>query len=153
MKKVLFFLVLSGFVFGQNIELKKIDSLKFLDSKNQILLSTSKKFKEIDKGEYNEKLYFKYQNEDDNNEIFYIFYVIRNEGENVDLKRKGLRLWTIENIAGEYPTIFSFYKKYFNSKADMEKIQKMGMDWNAPQNSGGQIRKTSMKNLWEIRFW
>lgn len=150
MKKIILLiaLLLTSFAFSQKINLKNLDSIQFVKNCDKIISDTGKGFKKVSDGKLDWKSYFKYT--DENNESIFIVYYTTNVGENKDLEVKGTKSWFIDSIASKYLTVYELYKMYFNSKADKERIQKLGTDLES-QDLEANLRKTSQEGLWEIK--
>ncbi len=151
MKKIfLLLLLLSSYVYSQDLAFKSLDSLEFKNTTAELIKATNSDFKLVSDNNIDWRRYQKYTNS--KNEDFFIVYFINMEGENKDLEIKGIKKWNIESYASKYTLIFDLYKRFYNKNADLEKIQKIGLDLKATTNSA-KIRKTSQEGLWEIKLW
>ena len=151
MKKIfLLLLLLSSYVYSQDLAFKSLDSLEFKNTTTELIKATNSDFKLVSDNNIDWRRYQKYTNS--KNEDFFIVYFINMEGENKDLEIQGIKKWNIESYASKYTLIFDLYKRFYNKNADLEKIQKIGLDLKATTNSA-KIRKTSQEGLWEIKLW
>lgn len=117
MKLQLFFVLLSGFVFGQNY--KSLDSLQFEKVKEEFVATTGKNLTFDKKGQEQGYQYIKYKTE---NETFAILYSTFQEGENKVLEIKGVKKWSIKSISGKFLTLFPIWKKYADPNAIVSEI-------------------------------
>ncbi|OWP84213.1 hypothetical protein BWK59_06375 [Flavobacterium davisii] len=150
MKKLILLTALLGCLFlnAQSINFKGLDSIQFVNICSKLITESKLNLKKIETGKLEWKTYDKYV--DNENNVFYILYFTHNQGENKDLGVKGVKKWTIDSVASKYLIVFDLYKNLFNSKADKEKIQKLGTDWDN-KNGNQSLRKTSQEGLWEIK--
>lgn len=139
-------------IYGQKPNFNKLDSIQFKVNCDKIIKDTGKSFKFVKIDKIGQKEYIKYIDDNNPESAIYIIYYTFMDGENKDLEIKGLKKWNIDSIASKYLLVFELYKNYFNSDADKEKIQKMGMEYNRTQHDAS-LRKTSQEGIWEIKLF
>ncbi|MPS73995.1 MAG: hypothetical protein E2590_12745 [Chryseobacterium sp.] len=128
MKKLLLFLLISGFVFGQNFDrFKTLDSTQMLKVTEEIVLATGKNFVYVGDDNSHGRLtkIYKEVNESPNEEIrlnvsFSTFY----DGENKALEVKGVKRWSLRAVSGKFLAIAPIWKNYFDPNADIIKMSK-----------------------------
>lgn len=119
-RTILFLLLISGFVFGQNY--KSLDSLQFEKVKEEFVETTGKNLTFDKKGQEQGYQYIKYKAE---NETFAILYSV--------IEKK----WSIKSISGKFLTLFPIWKKYADPNAiaseiaEKNEVKKKGelVDW------------------------
>lgn len=152
MKKSLFFLLLSVFGFAQNITLKTTDSIRFRKQVEELAKATGKDyiFKE-DTFDRQLGTYIEYHNPQDLNDRLIFFYFVFNDGENKELDNKGVKTWKLNNIKGKFLAIFPLWKKYEDSNANAEEVNKKGYILKG-KNNAYTIKRISKENIWELSF-
>ena len=90
MKKIfLLLLLLSSYVYSQDLAFKSLDSLEFKNTTAELIKATNSDFKLVSDNNVDWRRYQKYTNS--KNEDFFIVYFINMEGENKDLEIKGIK--------------------------------------------------------------
>lgn len=145
-------LLLTSFVFSQKPNFQKLDSIQFKMNCDKIIKDTGKSFKFVKVDKIETKEYIKYVDENNSESALYIIFYSYMDGANKDLEIKGTKKWNIDSIASKYLLVYDLYKNYFNPKADKEKIQSMGMEYDRNQHEAS-LRKTSQEGLWEIKLF
>ena len=135
MKKILFFLLLSVFGFGQNPE--KLCNLNFDEAKaiaNDIGLMTNSRVMDIaDREQFNKTLfeivpnafsdsdYAKYKNGEINCEgCFKVHFSYIMKGENKDLEIKGVKTYKFDEYTAKFLNVLPFWQKYFRPDVNQE---------------------------------
>ena len=135
MKKVLLFLLLSGFSFGQNIE--KLCNLNFEQSKeiaDEIGVITDSRIKDIaDREQYravlfemvpnsfSEEDYKKYKNGDlQCDGCFKVIFSYIMKGQNKDLEIKGIKTYSFSEYTSKFLNVLPFWQKYFRPDVNQD---------------------------------
>lgn len=123
--KNLLFLLLPIFAFSQT-NFRKLDSLEFKNTVNQLVQDTGKSFVFDSSGETDVPgSFFKYK--DDKNSTLLITFNTFFDGYNSDLEIPGVKKWRIRTMYGKYLALFPIWKKYFQPDANLESISKKGL--------------------------
>lgn len=126
MKKLLF-LLLPIFAFSQT-NFKKMDSIQFVQTVDQLVKDTGKNFVFDSLGETNSTGNF-YKYIDDKKNTLLITFNTYFDGRNTDLEINGVKKWEIRTVYGKYLALFPIWKKYFQPEANIEEITKKGFTY------------------------
>ncbi|PIF44907.1 hypothetical protein CLU96_1905 [Chryseobacterium sp. 52] len=153
MKKLLLFLLLSSFAFGQDLNhFKNIDSLQFEKSISEIITLTGRNYKADDFGEYKGKRYFKFINSENKDDSFMITGYRAFKDANPALEVKGKETWGMTSIAGPFLAVYPFWLKFIDNAADRDKIIKDEIASTPKDRFTRMYKDSNSENYWILEF-
>ena len=148
MKKILFFILLSSLCFGQY---KALDSSQLSQKIEQLVKDSGKNFVLSKKDTDANKIAYKYnnpENQDDN--LMIIFYPFM-QGEDEALGIKGVKKWDIQSVSGNFLSLYPIWQKYSETKTEKEALAKKGFEYyTTPEGKSSDF--VGRGPFWMIRY-
>lgn len=135
--------------------IKGLDTVGLTKAINQIVEGTGKTYKFKDRYTDGREIAYTYANPDQTKEDLVFVVGFWNEGENLDLGRKGVKTFNIKSIYGVFLDLYPIWSANFSNKNTAEQITSGSIEFVSYTYKGVETSASFKKYkglIWQLRF-